>query len=162
MHHDSPRPLHPPWLKCSTHGPVYAIAWDNSPRRPPGSPKHIRSDNGSEFIAKSVQKWLAAFDVNALYIAPGAPWENGRIESFNSRVRDEFLEMNYFTTIKEARQLAATWKERYNTKRPHSSLKYLPPQTFAERCRAADGPPETYFEIWLPQASYVKFVVTPS
>ena len=102
-----------------------------------GAPKHVRSDNGSEFIAKPVQKWLAAFDVAALYIAPGAPWQNGRIESFNSRVRDEFLEMNYFTTTKEARQLAAAWKERYNTKRPHSSLKYLPPQTFAERCRAA-------------------------
>ncbi len=53
------------------------------------------------------------------------------------QVAEEFLEMNYFTTLKEARQLAAAWKERYNTKRPHSSLKYLPPQTFAERCRAA-------------------------
>lgn len=101
-----------------------------------GVPKHIRSDNGSEFIAKEVQTWLATFDVNALYIAPGAPWQNGYIESFNSRVRDEFFEMNYFSTVKEARQLAATWKERYNTKRPHSSLNYLPPQTFAERCWA--------------------------
>jgi len=100
-----------------------------------GVPKHIRSDNGSEFIAKEVQKWLDTFDVEALYIEPGAPWQNGYIESFNGRVRDEFLEMNYFTTVNEARQLAQIWKEHYNTKRPHSSLNYMPPQTFAERCR---------------------------
>lgn len=101
-----------------------------------GIPKHIRSDNGSEFIAKEVKEWLEKLHVEALYIAPGAPWQNGYIESFNSRVRDEFLEMNYFTTMREARQLAATWKEHYNTKRPHSSLNYMPPQTFAERCWA--------------------------
>ena len=99
-----------------------------------GIPRHIRSDNGSEFIAKEVQKWLATFEVDALYIEPGAPWQNGYIESFNSRVRDEFLEMNYFTTLNEARQLAQIWKEHYNTKRPHSSLNYMPPKTFAERC----------------------------
>ncbi len=100
-----------------------------------GAPKHIRSDNGSEFIAKEIAKWLDTFDVESLYIAPGAPWQNGYIESFNSRFRDEFLEMNYFSTVNEARQLAETWKEKYNTKRPHSSLNYLPPKTFAERCR---------------------------
>ena len=102
-----------------------------------GIPKHIRSDNGSEFIAREVKKWLETFAVEAMYIEPGAPWQNGYIESFNSRVRDEFLEMNYFTTMTEARSLAAIWKERYNTKRPHSSLNYLPPQTFAERCWGA-------------------------
>lgn len=99
-----------------------------------GIPNHIRSDNGSEFIAKEVKKWLETLHIEALYIAPGAPWQNGYIESFNSRVRDEFLEMNYFSTVNEARQLAAMWKEHYNTKRPHSSLNYMPPQTFAERC----------------------------
>ena len=99
-----------------------------------GVPKHIRSDNGSEFIAKEVKIWLEKLHVEALYIEPGAPWQNGYIESFNGRVRDEFLEMNYFTTVNEARQLAQIWKEHYNTKRPHSSLNYTPPQTFAERC----------------------------
>ena len=101
-----------------------------------GAPKRIRSDNGSEFVAKEIAKWLDTFGVESLYIAPGSPWQNGYIESFNSRLRDEFLEMNYFYTVKEARHLAATWKEKYNTKRPHSSLNYQSPQTFAERCRA--------------------------
>ena len=100
-----------------------------------GAPRHIRSDNGSEFIAKEITKWLKTFAVETLYIAPGAPWQNGYIESFNARLRDEFLEMNYFYTVNEARQLAATWKEKYNTIRPHSSLNYIPPQTFAEHCR---------------------------
>ena len=68
-----------------------------------GVPGHIRSDNGSEFIAKEMQKWLDEADVETLYIAPGAPWQNGYAESFNSRLRDEFLEMNYFHTLKEAK-----------------------------------------------------------
>lgn len=102
-----------------------------------GIPKHIRSDNGSEFIARQVRNWLELVGVETLYIAPGAPWQNGYIESFNSRVRDEFLEMNYFAAVKEAQQLANTWKEHYNTKRPHSSLNYLPPQQFAELCLAS-------------------------
>jgi len=73
-----------------------------------GAPKRIRSDNGSEFVAKEIAKWLDTFGVESLYIAPGSPWQNGYIESFNSRLRDEFLEMNYFYTVKEARHLAAT------------------------------------------------------
>jgi putative transposase len=102
-----------------------------------GAPKHIRSDNGSEFIAREVKTWLESLGVETMYIAPGAPWQNGYAESFNGRLRDEFLEMNYFTTLTEAKELARRWKEHYNTKRLHSSLGYLAPAEFAKRCGAA-------------------------
>lgn len=114
-----------------------------------GIPKHIRSDNGSEFIAKEMKKWLTKMDVETMYIEPGAPWQNGYAESFNSRLRDEFLEMNYFHTLAEAEQLAKAWKEHYNTKRPHTSLGNRTPKEFAEHCvgvcstslRSAPQPP---------------------
>lgn len=114
-----------------------------------GVPAHIRSDNGSEFIAKAMQQWLEQAGVETLYIAPGAPWQNGYAESFNSRLRDEFLEMNYFNNLSEARQLAAAWKEHYNHARPHTSLGNLTPREFAEHCmggcsaslRSAPQPP---------------------
>jgi putative transposase len=102
-----------------------------------GAPKHIRSDNGSEFIAREVKDWLTSLGVETMYIAPGAPWQNGYAESFNSRLRDEFLEMNYFNTLAEAKELARRWKEHYNTKRLHSSLGYLAPAEFAKRCGAS-------------------------
>jgi len=101
-----------------------------------GAPKHIRSDNGPEFIAREVKTWLDSLGVETMYIAPGAPWQNGYAESFNSRLRDEFLEMNYFTTLAEAKELARRWKEHYNTKRLHSSLGYLAPAAYAKRCGA--------------------------
>jgi len=101
-----------------------------------GAPGHIRSDNGSEFIAKEVRTWLGELDVATLYIEPGAPWQNGFAEAFNSRLRDEFLEMNYFTTVAEAKRLALSWKEYYNTKRLHGSLGYLTPAEYARRCGA--------------------------
>lgn len=114
-----------------------------------GVPTHIRSDNGSEFIAQEMQKWLEKADVKTLYIAPGAPWQNGYAESFNSRLRDEFLEMNYFHTLSEARQLAKTWRDHYNQARPHTSLGNRTPREFAEHCmgvssaslRSAPQPP---------------------
>ena len=96
-----------------------------------GAPKHIRSDNGSEFIAQSIQQWMTDVGIEALYIAPGAPWQNGYVESFNSRLRDEFLEMNYFNNLKEARHLAGQWKEHYNTKRPQAALGKKTPEEFA-------------------------------
>lgn len=99
-----------------------------------GAPAHIRSDNGSEFIAKKMKKWLKNANVETLYIAPGAPWQNGYAESFNSRLRDEFLEMNYFHTLSETKQLAAAWKEHYNEERPHTSLGNRTPKEFAEHC----------------------------
>lgn len=98
-----------------------------------GAPRHIRSDNGSEFIAKDIQRWLADLEIDALYIEPGAPWQNGYIESFNSRFRDEFLEMNYFNNLNEATTLAEGWKDYYNYRRPQIALGKLTPSEFAGR-----------------------------
>ncbi len=99
-----------------------------------GVPGHIRSDNGPEFIAHAIRRWLAQLDVQTLYIEPGAPWENGYAESFNSRLRDEFLAIEEFETVAAARKLGAAWREDYNHHRPHSSLGYLTPSEFAARC----------------------------
>lgn len=101
-----------------------------------GAPNYIRSDNGSEFIAEKVGKWLGNLSVETMYIEPGAPWQNGYAEAFNSRLRDEFLEMNYFTTLKEAQKLTLRWKDHYNNKRLHSALDYLAPAQFARHCGA--------------------------
>ena len=102
-----------------------------------GAPGYIRSDNGSEFVAADVRRWLNDIGVETMYIAPGAPWQNGYAEAFNSRLRDEFLEMNYFTTLQEAQELARRWQEHHNTKRLHRSLNYLTPAEFARRCGAS-------------------------
>ena len=99
-----------------------------------GVPQCIRSDNGPEFIAKAIRKWLDRVDVQTLYIEPGAPWENGYAESFHSRFRDEFLAMDEFESLMAARRLTGSWKEDYNTQRPHSSLGYVTPADFAARC----------------------------
>lgn len=92
-----------------------------------GVPKHIRSDNGPEFIAKELRKWLERINVQTQYIEPGSPWENGYVESFNSRFRDELLNLEVFETMKEAEILIERWRIFYNTKRPHSSLNYQVP-----------------------------------
>ncbi|WP_148564655.1 IS3 family transposase [Sphingobium baderi] len=92
-----------------------------------GPPAHIRSDNGSEFIATAVQKWLGQIGVNTLYITPGSPWENGYNESFNGSLRDELLNGEIFYSLAEARVLIEAWRRHYNTVRPHSSLGYRPP-----------------------------------
>jgi putative transposase len=92
-----------------------------------GAPGFIRSDNGSEFTAKAVREWLGAVGVNTLYIEPGSPWENGYVESFNGRFRDEFLNGELFYTLTEAKVLIERWRREYNTLRPHSSLGYRPP-----------------------------------
>ena len=92
-----------------------------------GIPEHIRSDNGPEFTAKAIRKWLSRIGVKTLYIEPGSPWENGYIESFNGKLRDELLNMEIFTTLKEAKVLTEQWRRGYNHIRPHSSLGYRPP-----------------------------------
>jgi putative transposase len=92
-----------------------------------GVPEHIRSDNGPEFTAKAVRKWLNRMGVKTLFIEPGSPWENGYIESFNGKMRDELLNGEIFTTLVEAKVLINQWKEEYNQVRPHSSLGYRPP-----------------------------------
>lgn len=92
-----------------------------------GIPEHIRSDNGPEFTAKAVRNWLSSVGVKTLYIEPGSPWENGYIESFNGKLRDELLNGEIFTTLLEARVLIESWRNEYNQLRPHSALGYLPP-----------------------------------
>jgi len=92
-----------------------------------GIPEHIRSDNGPEFTAKAIRKWLSRIGVKTLYIEPGSPWENGYIESFNGKLRDELLNLEVFNTLKEAKVLIEQWRQEYNHIRPHSSLGYRPP-----------------------------------
>jgi transposase InsO family protein len=92
-----------------------------------GIPEHIRSDNGSEFTAGAVRKWLAKLGVKTLFIEPASPWENGYIESFNGKLRDELLNREIFTTLMEAKVLISEWREEYNRFRPHSALNYQPP-----------------------------------
>lgn len=102
-----------------------------------GVPKHIRSDNGPEFMARVVQRWTKQLEIETLYIEPGAPWENGFAESFHSRFRDEFLASEVFENLTAARKLTADWRDDYNHYRPHSSLGYLTPVEFAARCTAS-------------------------
>ena len=92
-----------------------------------GIPEHLRSDNGSEFTAKIIRGWLQRLGVKTLFITPGSPWENGYIESFNGKLRDELLNREIFDTLREAKVLAEQYRWEYNTIRPHSSLDYRPP-----------------------------------
>lgn len=92
-----------------------------------GLPKHIRSDNGPEFIAKKLVKWMKELDVQPLFIHPGSPWENGYCESFNGKMRYEFLNGEIFYSLLEAKIMIERWRVHYNTKRPHSKLGGRPP-----------------------------------
>jgi len=92
-----------------------------------GVPEHIRSDNGSEFTAKVIRKWLDGVGVKTLFIQPGSPWENGYVESFNGKLRDELLNGEIFTTLIEARIIIEQWRREYNEVRPHSAHGYRPP-----------------------------------
>jgi transposase InsO family protein len=87
----------------------------------------LRSDNGPEFTARRIREWLSNLSVGTLFIEPGSPWENGYVESFNGRMRDELLDREIFYTLKEARHLIEMWRWEYNHVRPHSSLGYKPP-----------------------------------
>jgi putative transposase len=92
-----------------------------------GVPGHVRSDNGPEFVAKAVQGWIAAVGAKTAYIAPGSPWENGYVESFNARLRDELLDGEIFYSLREAEVVIESWRRHYNTVRPHGALGYRPP-----------------------------------
>ena len=94
-----------------------------------GVPEHIRSDNGTEFTAREIRKWLICLGVKALFIEPGSPWENGYIESFNGKLRDELLNREVFTTLTEAKVLIEQWRREYNQVRPHSALAHMLPTT---------------------------------
>ena len=108
-----------------THKDVLDVLLDLFIER--GVPVHIRSDNGSGFIAKKVRQFFSRLSVKPLFIEPGSPWENGYIESFNGKMRDELLSGEIFYSLKEAQVLIEMWMEHYNTVRPHSSLSYKPP-----------------------------------
>jgi len=99
-----------------------------------GIPQCIRSDNGPEFTARTVRKWLNRLGVRTLFIEPGSPWENGYIESFNGKLRDELLSREIFMTLQEAKVLLAHWRREYNQLRPHSSLGYRSPAPEAILC----------------------------
>jgi Integrase core domain len=92
-----------------------------------GVPGHIRSDNGPEFVAEAVQRWIAAVGAKTAYIAPGSPWENCYVESFNARLRDELLNGEIFYSLREAQIVIESWRRHYNAVRPHASLGYKPP-----------------------------------
>ena len=108
-----------------------------------GAPEHLRSDNGPEFVAHDIQRWLKRAAVNTLYINKGSPWENGYVESFNGKLRDELLNRELFLSLAEARYLLDEWRLDYNHRRPHSALDWQTPAEFAATLKAqedrADG-----------------------
>ena len=97
-----------------------------------GVPGYIRSDSGPEFIATKVQRWLGDHQIKTIYIDPGSPWQNGYIESFHSRFRDECLSREMLLNLCEARVVIAVWRQQYNRERPHSRLGYLTPEDFIQ------------------------------
>lgn len=99
-----------------------------------GAPTRIRSDNGSEFICEALREWLPQQGTEPIQVAPGSPWENGYSESFNSRFRDEFLEVEEFENVPDAKEKGGWFKREYNTVRPHSSLGYKTPKEFSDEC----------------------------
>jgi putative transposase len=106
-----------------------------------GAPEHLRSDNGPEFIAYAVQDWLERTGIKTMYIEPGAPWENGHIESFHDKLRDECLNRELFRSVAEARVIVESWRVEYNERRPHSALGYLTPEEYTNRVDGACAPP---------------------
>ena len=100
-----------------------------------GAPAALRSDNGPEFVAKDLRAWLAKLDIGTRYVAPGAPWQNGKVESFHGKLKDEFVKPEVFTNLRDAAAKAAAWQADYNYARPHSSLGYQTPAAFAAAWR---------------------------
>jgi putative transposase len=100
-----------------------------------GKPRLLQIDNGPEFRSKKLDQWASRVGVELHFIDPGKPTQNGHIESFNGRFREECLSQEWFSTLKEARQFIEEWRVGYNTIRPHSSLGYLPPDVWAQRQR---------------------------
>jgi len=111
-----------------------------------GVPAHIRSDNGPEFVAKGIRRWLVQAGVGTLFIARSSPWENGYVESFNGKFRDELLNGELFLGLADARWVIDRWRLDYNHRRPHSALGYQTPAAFAANCVLEDSatlhPPE--------------------
>ena len=107
-------------------------------------PECLRSNNGSEFTAQAIRDWLKAIGVRTLYIEPGSPWENGYVESFNGKLRDELLNREVFETLREAQVLTERWRREYNQIRPHSALAYRPPAPEAVLPRMQAGNPSLW------------------
>jgi putative transposase len=105
-----------------------------------GRPRYIRSDNGPEFASKAVKQWLEESKVGTLFIEPGSPWENGYVESFNGKLRDECLNGELFLSLAEARYIVDRWRMDYNHHRPHSRLDWMTPAAFSARCRGRRRP----------------------
>jgi transposase InsO family protein len=123
-------------------------------------PAFIRSDNGSEFTAKVVRGWLERVGVKTLFIEPGSPWENGYIESFNGKLRDELLNGEIFYTLLEAKILIERWREHYNRVRPHSALGYRPPAPEAVIVGAAAGALPPHPRLQNPSGKHRKGIVS--
>ena len=104
------------------------------------APEYIRSDNGSEFIAKEIQRWLEENNIKTIYIEPGSPWQNGFVESFHGRFRDECLNRQQLWTLTEARVVIEDYRNRYNQKRPHSKLGDQSPARFAANLPPSPAP----------------------
>jgi len=105
-----------------------------------GRPKYLRSDNGPEFACKAVRKWLGKSGVGTRFIEPGSPWENGYVESFNGKLRDECLNGELLLSLAEARYVVERWQLDYNHHRPHSRLGWQTPASFAAVCRGHRRP----------------------
>ena len=102
-----------------------------------GVPGYIRSDNGPEFSATKVQRWLGDNQIKTIYIDPGSPWQNGYIESFHRRLRDECLNREWLLNLREARVVIEDWRQHYNTERPHTQLGYISPEGFIKNQKAS-------------------------
>lgn len=105
-----------------------------------GTPQYLRSDNGPEFVAQAVRRWVDAAGVATLFIAKGSPWENGYVESFNGKLRDELLNRELFLSLEEARWVIDRWRLDYNHRRLHSALEYQTPAAYAARCSSSVRP----------------------
>jgi putative transposase len=116
------------------------LAWLQRAIEEQGAPAYLRSDNGSEFIAKIVQRWLAENHIKTIYIEPGSPWQNGFVESFHGRFRDECLNREQLWTLTEARVVIGNYRCEYNQRRPHSRLGYLSPARFAAQICPSPAP----------------------
>ena len=129
-----------------------------------GAPKHLRCDNGPEFVARAVLKWLVDQGIDTAFIDPGKPWQNGVNESFNGKFRDECLSLEWFRSRAEAKVVIESWREHYNEIRPHSSLGYLTPREFIAKlsAQAATSAPATGRDAALPGASAPRPVAQPS
>lgn len=113
-----------------------------------GAPRRIRSDNGSEFICEALVGWLPEVGAQPIPVEPGHPWENGFIESFHSRFRDEFVDRNEFESVPDARSQGRWYRREFNTIRPHSGLRYQTPKSFSDECdRGMHGQPPEQCEL---------------